>query len=976
MASARSNGGFGSAARASGAARRLRDAVPGAGTGRRYRPLVPVALALVAGILAAEYLGGGVLFWSAGAGLAGLCWAILYAAGARDKRLVAPLLVFLAAAGAARYRVAVDPPADDVARLVAGDRRIVTLEGVVTAPAREHRPPTDVFLPSVPYYIRTVLEVECRKAEVDGREVPARGQVGLVVREALPAGERGVPVPGDRIRVVGVLAPPLPPMNPGSFDMARYQRRQGIRASIRTDHWEAVRAIEPAADRIRWTAGAIARAARGCLDRVPTERGRAVLAAVMFGRKDLLRQEVDAASGVDIEQNFILSGTADLLAVSGLNVGIMAALILLPLRLAGLGPRWTAALVAVVVLVYALVTEMTPSVLRASVLIWTLCLGWMLGRRPLILNSLGAALVVILLARPGDLFTLSLQLSFGGVLGLVVLTNKVQAILRGGDPGLVIWRPRWRWAASLRDWAREVVCVSIAAALATMPLIAHSFNLVAWLSPVGHLLLFPLVFALLASGAVLAVVGLAVPAAAPLVAMVPDAIARATAQVAAWVAAVPGGHFYTPGFSPAWLLVIYGLLAAWAWRERLGVTRRHLRIAALAAAAVFLWTTGRSPPEAVRVTFLAVGNGNANLLELPNGRVLLYDAGSSLSYASAGHVMIAPALWSRGIDRVDAVFLTHAHFDHFKDILPLVDRFGIRRVYVPPTFLRGRLSVDNAVVEALFDRGVEVAYFAPGDRLSGTGEVAVRALWPRGPASQTQKINDGSLAIRVEHRGRSLLLTGDMEDASLDVLRAAEPDLRADVLLWPHHGGSADAVGRMAAAVGARVVVVSAGRSYPPRPPPAWVAEQGTALYRTGEHGAVTVDLLPGGPRAAAFCETEASRPYDQDEPDGSDADHEVVGVNDLVVGPLAEHLGELAGLEALDLPDVVGGVVGQSLGDLAAARCHDEHDVAAVELALDVRDARGEEALAGEDGLGRPFVDEDLAARPPRQADPPLPGA
>jgi len=976
MASARSNGGFGSAARASGAARRLRDAVPGAGTGRRYRPLVPVALALVAGILAAEYLGGGVLFWSAGAGLAGLCWAILYAAGARDKRLVAPLLVFLAAAGAARYRVAVDPPADDVARLVVGDRRIVTLEGVVTAPAREHRPPTDVFLPSVPYYIRTVLEVECQKAEVDGREVPARGQVGLVVREALPAGERGVPVPGDRIRVVGVLAPPLPPMNPGSFDMARYQRRQGIRASIQTDHWEAVQAIEPAADRVRWVVGAIARKARGCLARIPTEQGRAVLSAVMFGRRDLLRQGTDFDGGGDVERHFILSGTAHFLAVSGLHVGIIAALVFLPVRFAGLGPRWTAALVAGVVLVYALVTEMTPSVLRASILIWILCLGGMLGRRPPILNSLGAALGVILLARPGDLFTLSLQLSFGGVLGLVVLTNKVQAILRGGDRGLVIQEPRWRWAAFLRDWARETVCVCIAAALVTMPLIAYHFHLVAWIAPVGNLVLFPLIFVLLASGAVLAVVALALPAAAPLVALVPDALARATAQVAAWVAAVPGGHFYTSGFSPAWLLVIYGLLAAWAWRERLGVTRRHLRIAALASAAVFLWTTGRSPPEAVRATFLAVGNGNADLLELPNGRVLLYDAGSSLSYASAGEKTIAPVLWSRGIDRVDAVFLTHAHFDHFKDILPLVDRFGIRQVYVPPTFMRGRLSVDNAVVEALFDRGVEVAYFAPGDRFAGAGDVAVRAVWPRGPASQTRKINDGSLVVHIEHRGRSLLLTGDIEDTSLDALRSAEPDLRADALLWPHHGGSADAVGRLARTVGARIVVVSAGRSYPPRPPPAWVAAQGTALYRTGEHGAVTVDLLPGGPRAAAFCETEASRPYDQDEPDGSDPDHEVVGVNDLVVRSLAEHLDELAGLEAFDLADVGGGVVGQSLGDLAAARRHDEHGVAVLEPALDVRDARGEEALAGEDGLGRPLVDEDLAARPPRQADPPLPGA
>jgi competence protein ComEC len=278
-------------------------------------------------------------------------------------------------------------------------------------------------------------------------------------------------------------------------------------------------------------------------------------------------------------------------------------------------------------------------------------------------------------------------------------------------------------------------------------------------------------------------------------------------------------------------------------------------MAALAAAAVFLWTTGHRPPERTRATFLSVGSGNANLVELPNGRTLLYDAGSALSYVRAGEGTIAPALWSRGIERLDAVFISHPHFDHFKDLLPIVKRFGIRRVFVPPTFVRKRMEADDDVLERLADRGVRVEFLGAGDRLAGTGGVEVRALWPRGPASQTRKINDGSLVLEIEERGRRLLLTGDIEAAAIAALLAAEPNLKADVMLWPHHGSDPDAVGRLAQRAGAQALVVSCGPVRAQEKDPPWVAEQGIRCCRTGVEGAVTVRLDMRGRGVHSFSE-------------------------------------------------------------------------------------------------------------------------
>jgi len=800
-----------------------------------------------------------MLAWCAGAIASAAVWGVLLFLRVRANVLLVPLLVLVACAGAARYRSSVEPAPDDVGRLVADGPRVVMVEGTVVGSPRRLPPPKDVFLPYAPYYERMTLVIDCRRAEMDGRRVPARGQVRVTVQGVCDEDQPGFPRLGDGVEVVGFLAPFQKPTNPGVFDFGRYMRRQGIRALVTTKQAEAIRVVQPAADRVRWVLGAIRTSAVKRLDRLPSAEGRAVVSAIMLGRKDLLDDYEPGAEGV-VEQDFIASGAAHFLAVSGLHVGMVGWVVLLLARLAGAGRRLTALLVAVVVLQYALMTELQPSVVRAAVFIWILCLGWAVGRRRLFYNSLAAATLIVLALRPGDLFTASFQLSFGIMLGLMFLCRRIEAVvLRRDKDAEALSEPAGGLVRLWRHPLRPTTSLSISAAAIGVPLVALLFHMVAWLSPVTTIILTPLVTLLLASGLILVAFGWAPVWVADTLALVPDALARLIGAVVHFMAQLPGGHFYVADFGWAWLLIVYGLLWAWGRRERLGIPRRRLAVAALAAAAVFLWTTGRRAPEHVRATFLAVGGGNANLVELPNGRNFLYDAGSSLSYMRAGEGTTAPALWSRGIERVDAVFISHPHFDHYKDILPLVDRFGIRRVFVPPTFLRKRMEADDDVLKRLADRGVRVEFLGAGDRLAGTGGVEVRALWPRGQASQTRKTNDGSLVLEIEERGRlrrmlrRLLLTGDIEEPAIAALLAAEPNLKADVMLWPHHGSDPDAVGRLAQRAGAQALVVSCGRVRGEEGDPPWVAEQDVRCCRTGRDGAVTVTLGTQGPTVETF---------------------------------------------------------------------------------------------------------------------------
>ena len=164
---------------------------------------------------------------------------------------------------------------------------------------------------------------------------------------------------------------------------------------------------------------------------LPTEEGRGVVAAMLFGRRDMLDFDTGQTDGEDLQHAFLATGTVHYMAVSGFNVALVVSPILLLLRLLGAGRRLTAVVVALVVLAFVMMTELEPPVLRAAILFWVLCVGWLWGREPSPANTLAAAVIGVLVVRPGDLFSMSFQLSFLAVLGMMFVVGRLEKDLLG-----------------------------------------------------------------------------------------------------------------------------------------------------------------------------------------------------------------------------------------------------------------------------------------------------------------------------------------------------------------------------------------------------------------------------------------------------------------------------------------------------------------------------------------------------------------
>ncbi len=809
-----------------------------------YQPLVIVLAAAVVGIAADRHWPVALYAWWGAAGAAWIGWLVLRRFRC-DTAAGMVLLSGVAAAGAAWHHLDWRRFAeDDLARYASQQSEPMCLEAIVLTGVRAiPSPPLDPMQP-IPSGPRAQLDVAPLAVRDRQEWRPAAGRTRLTVYAELD----GVHV-GDRIRILGHVARPTAARNPGEFDYAEYLRADGILTLLSTNYAECISIVQPGE---RVDAGfRLGRLRERCADvlRRNVPAGQSALAeAVLLGA----RERIDP----DDRLAFIETGTVHLLAISGLHVGILAGAVWFALRRSPLPPRYCAVLVAALALGYMVLTEARPPVVRATVLVLVLCASSHLRRKRLGFNSLAAAALVVLAVNPTDLFHTGAQLSF-----LAVAAVLWAAPLWMGAGGQQNWLERailaelpWvqRGLRATGRTLRQMLLVSLVIWCATTPLAMARFHVLALAAvPLNTVLWVPMTVALVGSFATLLLSPIS-----GLLARLAGMVAGGALGLLQWAVdglqGVPGSHFYVPGPAPWWLAGFYGGLLVLAAVPRLRPPRRWcVAVAAAWIAAgllVSLGVPGRERP--LRCTFVALGHGLSVLVELPDGRVMLYDAGR-LGPPGPAAQSISAVLWSRGITHLDAVVLSHGDLDHYNALPRLLERFSIGAVYVTPLMYENPNPALDALAQAIARSGVVKIEVSAGHRFS-EGDCTIEVLHPpeKGVLGND---NANSLVLAIEYAGRRILLTGDLESPGLEDLIAEEP-LRCDVLLAPHHGGRRSNTPELAAWCTPQWVVVSgAGGDRTFDELKATYAAAGAAVLSTAECGAVTVEACPRGVFATGY---------------------------------------------------------------------------------------------------------------------------
>ncbi len=792
-------------------------------------PSLPLAGALAAGILAAVAFAvpppgalGAVLLVAAASGMAlarrgsgvrvfaGLTLAASLGFWNARERFLLPAF---RTAGEAREALVAARTADPAA-----DGALLEMTGRIDAPWT-----------SSGSLRRTRLAVESASAE--GRTL--RLEAGVSVTVAGEQDPSGIAELGDRVRMRGTLRLPEtggPARSP--FDLPA-EPRLALKSAAQIER------LGPPAGPLALVArahAAVKRRLRANLaDAAPDAHGALalLLALVMGETQDLSAATVSA---------FRDGGVAHIVAISGLQVGLVAALLGLLVRRLGASLAARDALVLVSTALFAVFAGGRPPVVRAALMIGLYLLARLLGRPTSAAHVLGFAAAALLAADPANLFDVGFLLTFAAVFGLAAFgVPAARALRRAGVPGLVA----------------DAIGATAGAEIAVLPVQLFVFNVFPFVALLSNPFVVPLSSLFLFAGLLVFPLLLLSPAAAAL-AIIP--LRFLSDVLLALLSALDRLHAVrivpTPAFALAAAAAALVLVA--------GLARRPaLRRAAFAGAAAISLALVLAPPvTAARGTAvlqaLDVGQGDAWLLVSPEGRVLVDGGGSPDREYDFGRLRLVPRLADLGAVAFDAVILTHPHPDHARGLLAVLTSLPVARVVLPRAAPRN-VFLDE-FEEAAARRGLTLERLGAGQHFTAAG-LRFDVLHPGDGGYPRARENNGSLVLRVALAGRMAVLAGDIEALAESDLVASSRTLAADVLKVPHHGSRTSTAAAFLARVSPRLSLIGVGRrnrfGHPAPEVLERLASAGVRTFRTDRDGDLAL-LFAGGRIRPLFPECVA----------------------------------------------------------------------------------------------------------------------
>ncbi len=674
---------------------------------------------------------------------------------------------------------------------------------------------------------RTRFALELEEVETDSAFYRVSGRVLVSAREVgVGAGY------GDRVALQGRLQRPQPARNPGGFDYRGFLALQHIHGLLYLRRPEQIVQVEERPGQVLYEYGVlpIRRAIRQTIQRNLRGAPAGLLQGMLLGEKHRIPEEIRAS--------FRSTGLAHALVISGLHVGLITVFFFTGFKLCRLPDRCTSGATVGVLVLYALVTELQPPVVRATIMAGVILLGRVLGRQGDIYNSLGLAALLILMVWPASLLSLSFQLSFGATLAIVGLHGP----LAGWFP--LAWRREDGW---IGKWVVGPLCVTLAAQVGTAPLIAHHFQHFAPISLVANLMVVPLLGLVVGLGLFSALSGWCLPLMATAFNACNYLVIKLLLGLVDGFARVPFASAQVP--QPGWGFLVgvgvMGLLMVWIPQSR-RLWKTGL-FAVLVGLNVTAWNQVLKPRD-LEVVFLDVGQGDGAFLRFPSGKTMVVDAGARSARFDYGARVLLPFLRYYGVDRIDVVVASHPHNDHIGGLVALLEEVEVGH------YLDSGQTYDSWTARRLRqlirEKGICYHQVAAGDTLVGLGGVGGMVLHPTGAFVDPQgasphNLNNGSVVLRLSYGATSLLFTGDIEEETDGAMLGWGEHLRAGILKVAHHGSGTSSRPWFVEAVQPRIAVVSVGAfnkfGHPAMGVMDRFEESGVRVYRTDQYGAVVL---------------------------------------------------------------------------------------------------------------------------------------
>ena len=698
--------------------------------------------------------------------------------------IIFPIIFF--ALGALRFSAVDNLPPNDISKF-AGQQ--ISLTGIVREESQVKTLPNDLT------QVRFVVDAESIK--VKGSEQKISG--GLILTYYPRAGEEFPTARiGDKISAGGNLKLLTNYNNPGQIDGVTRMKASGITARMSAGKQGI--SIEEV-DGGLWikflrTVAAIRQHYRESMEGVMPREDAAAIFAMLFGGYAGLNPE--------LVEDFQTTGIVHILSVSGSHMSLLAMATAWLCAVLKFPRGLTFALGLFIIGTYAILSGLLPQVLRSATMGILIFFAKTLdaeaeGARLLTLTALA-----MLINQPLLLFDVSFQLSFSATAGLMYLSEDLRNLME-----------------RLPKFFTEPASMTIAAQLASLPIIIWYFNQISLSSVLANVFVMPLLEIVIIGGLLGGIIAAVVPIAGKIFFAGEALIFGAGAELNRVFANLPFSAVQVPTL---------GIIAGFFYYVALILRRPIILLAIIFLLAFNLFRTGD-----VEVNFVDVGQGDCAVVITPNRKCLIFDTGGVRDKVfDVGGRVVVPYLKHKNIREVDKIFLTHVHEDHSGGAGAVIKKLPVSEVITA-----GEGKSEYATVFGIAEEYLpQVRAGQAGEKFTVDG-VEVKILF----APKVGSGNEISNVYRIRYGGISFLITGDLvKEIEAEILREGI-DVSSTVLKVGHHGSATSSSEEFLQAVKPKCAVICVGYGNNFGHPRAEVLERleslPTKIYRTDRDGLI-----------------------------------------------------------------------------------------------------------------------------------------
>jgi len=783
-------------------------------------PLLFIAIGLIAGIMIQNTFGLSVFIW--------LTFLVLLTTAAiflfiikhpfiNDPYITAHLaFACFTCLGAIRLTTFHQAGPNDIRNLVRVERQLATVRGlIITEPYinknRDWEFAKFAFTdPASSFYLKV------KEAETKTGWVKVAGTVRVQVSEPILDLKTG-----DYIQIYCWLDRFKKATNPGQFDVSQYLARKNVFIAAHVQSRDGIEILRFSQDDKR--SGIFTqikgkmrkKAAQALLDSSsPEDPSRGLLEALLLGYRGNIDNETYRV--------FHKTGLLHFISLSGLHLGILAGTIWWLCKVAGLMKRARAAICIIVIAIFLLIVPPRAPTVRAAIICFAFCISFFFRRKSNPLNTLSLAAIILLLIRPTNLFEAGWQLSFASVLGILLFCERTYFFLYEKITGIpwVKKAPKtklvFRIISRPGPYLLRLFSTGITAWLGGAGILLYHFYTINPLTSIWTVITFPLVAGILTLGFLKIILSFLLPSAAAILGLIVNGLSVSLIWIVKLLAQLDFSQILI-GHTSAKLIILYYcfILLAFFVHFRNPLIKKVVCTVMLLAIIVFLGAVKwqRTHRNNLILTALDVGHGQAILARLPGKANILFDAGS-LHKNDVGSRIVAPFLDYSGINKIDAIIISHNDIDHINRIPEIVEHCAVGGVYANDAFFsqKDQWGTAKFLGESLAKKDFEIQ--ALSIELNLHSNAKIKVLWPNKQIQVNENLgdNDKSAVCLIEFAGRKILLCSDIENFAQKELLQLYPNLKVDIVVVPHHGSVKTLEDGFLESLDAEISICSCGR--------------------------------------------------------------------------------------------------------------------------------------------------------------------